>query len=106
MRREPLQSRRAPRRPTSMPGGSDARCGGPVRCEFPERDRMNRWQLLGVGLTLVTAVNAGAQTANSCAAGSTINVNNGQILPDRQKASQDACQMAVDVFQLLSPQLG
>lgn len=51
---------------------------------------MRKWQLLGAGLALVTAVNAGAQTANSCAAG----------------ASQDACQMAVDVFQLLSPQLG
>ena len=52
---------------------------------------MKKWQLLGAGLALVTAVNAGAQTtANSCAPGT----------------SQDACQMAVDVFQLLSPQLG
>jgi hypothetical protein len=51
---------------------------------------MKRWQLLGAGLALVTAVDASAQTANSCAAG----------------AAQDACQMAVDVFQLLSPQLG
>jgi len=51
---------------------------------------MRKWSLLGVGLALMTAVNAEAQTANSCAAG----------------ASQDACQMAVDVFQLLSPQLG
>jgi hypothetical protein len=51
---------------------------------------MRKWQLLGAGLLLVTAVNAEAQTANSCAPG----------------AAQDACQMAVDVFQLLSPQLG
>ncbi len=52
---------------------------------------MRKWHLLGAGLTLMTAVNAGAQTVtNSCAPG----------------ASQDACQMAVDVFQLLSPQLG
>jgi hypothetical protein len=51
---------------------------------------MRKWQLLGAGLALVTAVNAEAQTANSCAPG----------------AAQDACQMAVDVFQLLSPQLG
>jgi hypothetical protein len=52
---------------------------------------MRKWQLLGAGLALVTAVKAGAQTAaNSCAPGT----------------SQDACQMAVDVFQLLSPQLG
>jgi hypothetical protein len=51
---------------------------------------MRKWSLLGVGLALMTAVSAEAQTANSCVAG----------------ASQDACQMAVDVFQLLSPQLG
>jgi hypothetical protein len=51
---------------------------------------MRKWQLLGAGLALVTAANAGAQTANSCAPGN----------------AQDACQMAVDVFQLLSPQLG
>jgi hypothetical protein len=51
---------------------------------------MRKWQLVGVGLALVTAVNAGAQSANGCAPG----------------AAQDACQMAVDVFQLLSPQLG
>jgi len=52
---------------------------------------MRKWSLLGAGLALVTAANAGAQTtANSCASGT----------------SQDACQMAVDVFQLLSPQLG
>jgi hypothetical protein len=51
---------------------------------------MRKWQLLGAGLALVTAASAGAQTANSCAPGN----------------AQDACQMAVDVFQLLSPQLG
>src|SRR6476619_6393727 len=52
---------------------------------------MRKWSVLGAGLAFVTAVNAGAQTtANSCAPGT----------------SQDACQMAVDVFQLLSPQLG
>ena len=51
---------------------------------------MRKWQLLGAGLALVIAANAGAQTANSCAPGN----------------AQDACQMAVDVFQLLSPQLG
>jgi hypothetical protein len=51
---------------------------------------MRKWQLAGVGLALVTAANAGAQSANGCAPG----------------AAQDACQMAVDVFQLISPQLG
>lgn len=50
---------------------------------------MRTW-LLGAGFVMVTAVNAGAQTANGCVSG----------------VSQDACQMAVDVFQLLSPQLG
>jgi hypothetical protein len=52
---------------------------------------MRKWFLLGAGLSMVTAVAVGAQsTANSCAPGT----------------SQDACQMAVDVFQLMSPQLG
>jgi len=67
---------------------------------------MRKWSLLGVGLALVTAANAGAQTVTSCPAGGTVNVQNGIILPDRQRASQDACQMAVDIFQLVSPQLG
>jgi hypothetical protein len=52
---------------------------------------MRKWSVLGAGLSFVTAVAAGAQgTANSCAPGT----------------SQDACQMAVDVYQLMSPQLG
>ena len=67
---------------------------------------MRKWSLLGVGIALVTAANAGAQTVNSCPAGGTVNVQNGIILPDRPRASQDACQMAVDIFQLVSPQLG
>jgi hypothetical protein len=69
---------------------------------------MRKWQLLGVGLALVTAVDAGAQTANSCPPGSVTTGGGGVVpgFPDRVKASQDACQMAVDVFQLLSPQLG
>jgi hypothetical protein len=52
---------------------------------------MRKWLVLGAGISIMTAVAAGAQgTANSCAPGT----------------SQDACQMAVDVFQLMSPQLG
>jgi len=52
---------------------------------------MRKWFVLGAGLSMVTAVAADAQgAANTCA-------------PD---ASQDACQMAVDIFQLMSPQLG
>jgi hypothetical protein len=66
---------------------------------------MRTW-LLGAGLVMVTAVGAGAQgTANSCPPGSTTTIG-GVVFPDRVRASQDACQMAVDVFQLLSPQLG
>jgi hypothetical protein len=62
---------------------------------------MRKWLVLGAGLSIVTAVAAGAQeTANSCPPGS------GVAVPDPVRASQDACQMAVDVFQLLSPQLG
>ncbi len=62
---------------------------------------MRKWFVLGAGLSMVTAVAAGAQeAANSCPPGS------GGAVPDRVRASQDACQMAVDVFQLLSPQLG
>jgi hypothetical protein len=55
---------------------------------------MRKWSLLGVGLAMVTAATAEAQTANSCAP------------TGFAFGSADACQMAADVFQLLSPQLG
>lgn len=42
-----------------------------------------------------------AAQANSCPPGT----STGGI-PDRQRATQDACQIGVDVFQLLAPQLG
>jgi hypothetical protein len=62
--------------------------------------------LVGAGLLLVGAVGAGAQsTVNSCPAGSTTTIG-GVLVPDRVRASQDACQMAVDVFQIMTPQLG
>lgn len=51
---------------------------------------------LGVFLTAT----AGAQ-ANTCPQGS---VTAG--IPDRDRVTQDACQMAVDVFQYIAPQLG
>lgn len=67
---------------------------------------MRKSLLVGAGLSLLATVGAGAQGAtNSCPAGSTTNVGGVQI-PDRARASQDACQMAVDVFQVMAPQLG
>ena len=50
---------------------------------------------------LFAASTARAQ-ANSCPPGSV----NGLGIPDRDRATQDACQMAVDVFQFIGPQLG
>jgi hypothetical protein len=50
-------------------------------------------------------MNAEAQTVNSCPPGKLVTIG-GITTADRAMASQDACQMAVDVFQLLSPQLG
>src|SRR5262245_13782940 len=74
-----------------MPGGWGARCAGRAGYAFPRRGRMRKGLLLGAGLAMVAAVSVGAQGApNSCASGQT----------------QDACQMAVDVFRLVSPQLG
>ena len=51
-------------------------------------------------IALVSAQPAAAQT-NTCPPGSTT-----AGIPDRQRATQDACQIGVDVFQLLAPQLG
>ncbi len=52
--------------------------------------------------SLLFAFGATAQAQqNTCPAGTT---NLG--VPDRDRATQDACQMAVDVFQYLAPQLG
>ena len=50
---------------------------------------------------LFAASTARAQ-ANSCPHGTV----NGLGIPDRDRATQDACQMAVDVFQYIAPQLG
>jgi hypothetical protein len=62
---------------------------------------MSKLILVGAALSLLAA-NAGAQaTANSCPSGGVI-----AGFPDPTRASQDACQMAVDVFQLMAPQLG
>src|SRR5436190_18030732 len=51
-------------------------------------------------LSLLVVQRADAQL-RSCPPG-TVNLG----IPDRDRATQDACQMAVDVFQFLAPQLG
>jgi hypothetical protein len=67
---------------------------------------MRRSILVVAGLSVFAAVGAHAQGgANSCPAGTLTNVG-GVLIPDRSRASQDACQMAVDVFQVMAPQLG
>jgi hypothetical protein len=50
---------------------------------------------------LFAASTARAQ-ANTCPLGTV----NGLGIPDRDRATQDACQMSVDVFQYIAPQLG
>jgi hypothetical protein len=62
---------------------------------------MRKCLLVGAGLVAVAAMNAGAQAANSCPAGNTSTPAGLSV-----RATQDACQMAVDVFQMLSPELG
>jgi len=56
--------------------------------------------------TIVAFLTLGAAAAqaqqNACPPGTT----NGLGIPDQARATQDACQMAVDVFQYLAPQLG
>src|ERR1700716_1087732 len=68
-------------------------------CITQERD-MKKYILLAGGLSVFAASDVQAQ-ANTCPPGT---VTGG--LPDRQRATQDACQMAVDVFQFMAPQLG
>ena len=51
---------------------------------------------------MLAATDAGAQERQYLSAGD----DERRGIPDRSRASQDACQMAVDVYQVLSPQLG
>jgi hypothetical protein len=62
---------------------------------------------IGVGavLSLVATAVVQAQGANTCPAGTSTTIGGVQV-PDRSRASQDACQMAVDVYQVMTPQLG
>jgi hypothetical protein len=63
---------------------------------------MRKSILVGAGLSVLAMSGVSAQ-ANSCPAGTSAPITG---LPDRARASQDACQMAVDVFQVMAPQLG
>jgi hypothetical protein len=60
---------------------------------------MRKAMVVGAGLTLLLAASAGAQSAtNTCPAGT--------AALDPARLTQDACQMAIDVFDLMAPQLG
>jgi len=60
---------------------------------------MRKAIVVGAGLTLLAAASSGAQSvATSCPAGTTA--------LDPARRTQDACQMALDVFDLMAPQLG
>jgi len=61
---------------------------------------MKRYILIAAGLSVFAASDVQAQ-ANACPPGTATGG-----IPDRQRATQDACQMAVDVFQFMAPQLG
>jgi hypothetical protein len=59
-------------------------------------------RLLALCLSLVVSGSAVAQQVSSaCPAGTTT-----AGIPDRNRATQDACQQAIDLFQLMAPQLG
>ena len=60
---------------------------------------MRKAMCVGAGLLLIAAAGAGAQaSASACPAGSSAT--------DPARLTQDACQMGVDVFQVMAPQLG
>src|SRR3954470_317239 len=59
-------------------------------------------RLLALCLSVVVSGSAVAQQVSSaCPAGTTT-----AGIPDRNRATQDACQQAIDLFQLMAPQLG
>lgn len=64
---------------------------------------MKRNILVAAGLSVFALANAGAQDLASsvCPAG-----NVGQPIPNSDRAAQDACQQASDLYQFMSPQLG
>ena len=58
-------------------------------------------RLLVLFLSFGFSASALAQTSSACPPGGTI-----AGFPDRDRATQDACQQAIDLFQLMAPQLG
>ena len=60
-----------------------------------------RLVVLAASLVAFTPLAVRAQ-ANTCPPGTV----NGLGIPDRQRATQDVCQMAVDVFQFVAPEVG
>ena len=65
---------------------------------------MKKQLFVAASLSVFAVAGAGAQ-ANTCPNGSSTTIG-GFTIPDRARATQDACQMAVDVFQFMAPQLG
>lgn len=60
---------------------------------------MRKTMLVAAGLTLLAATVSRAQNApNSCPPGTSTT--------DPARVTQDACQMSMDVFDLMAPQLG
>jgi hypothetical protein len=59
-------------------------------------------RVLVAAVVCTIAVPVAAQQPNTCPQGTVNNLG----VPDRDRATQDACQMAVDVFQYVAPQLG
>src|ERR687889_755851 len=66
---------------------------------------MRKALCVGAGLAVFAMSDVQAQSANTCPPGSVTTIAGVQV-PDRSRAAQDACQMAVDVFQIMTPQLG
>jgi hypothetical protein len=56
---------------------------------------------ISLAAIVLAATSASAQDLNSCPAGTA----NGLGVPDQTRASQDACQKAIDLFRYLAPQL-
>ena len=65
---------------------------------------MRKALLVAAGLTVFGTSGVMAQ-ANTCPNGTATTIG-GISVPDRARATQDACQMAVDLFQFMAPQLG